>query len=366
MADAAGDAALLYRLEGDEFGVLAAHDASRALELATRLVHAFQAPLAVGGLSLELGLAVGVAVAGEDADTIEELLRRADVALAAAKDDHSGVALYAPDRDRFSRRRLALMGDLRRAIADGEVRPYFQPQVDLRTGVVTGAEALVRWTRPDGSMVPPLDFIPSAERSGLIKPLTVHVLAGALDAQQRWAANGTNIRMAVNLSARSLLDPDLVGDVEQALELAGAAAAGLELEVTESAIMAEPDRARRTLQRLDELGVRLAIDDFGTGHSSLAYLSRLPVHVVKIDRSFVLRLHDDPAAELIVRMTVDLGHSLGLTVVAEGIEDDDTRRRVRDLGCDVAQGFLWSPAVPADGFPGAAAAVSARLLTAPA
>jgi EAL domain-containing protein (putative c-di-GMP-specific phosphodiesterase class I) len=170
----------------------------------------------------------------------------------------------------------------------------------------------------------------------------------------------------VNLSARSLLDPDLVGDVEQALELAGAAAAGLELEVTESAIMAEPDRARRTLQRLDELGVRLAIDDFGTGHSSLAYLSRLPVHVVKIDRSFVLRLHDDPAAELIVRMTVDLGHSLGLTVVAEGIEDDDTRRRVRDLGCDVAQGFLWSPAVPADGFPGAAAAVSARLLTAPA
>jgi EAL domain-containing protein (putative c-di-GMP-specific phosphodiesterase class I) len=291
-------------------------------------------------------------------DSVEELLRRADVATYTAKGSPTGFAVYRPERDHFSRRRLALAGDLRRAIADGELQPYFQPQVDLHTGSVVGAEALVRWVRHDGSTIPPQDFIASAERNGAIKPLTQSVLTAALAAREQWVADGLPVRMAVNLSARSLLDPELVADVRRSLAAAGTAPGCLELEVTESAIMADPDRARRTLERLGDLGIRIAIDDFGTGYSSLAYLSRLPVDTVKVDRSFIRNLGTDPAAEMIVRTTVDLGHNLGLAVVAEGIEDAATCVVLRDLGCETGQGFLWSPAVPAGDFPGTVASLT--------
>jgi diguanylate cyclase (GGDEF)-like protein len=351
MAAEVGETAMLGRLQGDEFGIVVDGDEAAAAELASRLVEAFRAPLQVDGLTLEVGLSAGVAVFTEEVEGVDELLRRADVATYIAKENGTGFALYRPDRDHFSRRRLALSGDLRQAIADGEVRPYFQPQVNLGSAAVVGAEALARWVRPDGSTIPPLDFIESAERGGTIKPLTLHVLAAALAAREQWAADGLTVRMAVNLSARSLLDPDLVADVGRALADAGAAPENLELEITESAIMADPDRARRTLERLGELGIRLAIDDFGTGYSSLAYLSRLPVHTIKVDRSFIRNIGSDPAAELIVRTTIDLGHNLGLAVVAEGIEDAATRDLLRGLGCETAQGFLWSPAVPAADFP---------------
>jgi diguanylate cyclase (GGDEF)-like protein len=358
LAEHAGDAAIAGRLQGDEFLIVVHDEVSRAMEIASELLAAFEAPLDVDGISLEVGLSAGVATAAEDVESLDELLRRADVATHAGKDNGVGFALYQPDRDNFSRRRLALTGDLRRAIADGTVRPYFQPQLDLRTGAVVGAEALVRWRREDGSFTSPMDFIPAAERSGAIKPLTLHVLACALEAQRTWAAAGTCVRVAINLSARSLIAPELLAEVERGLERAGVAPADLELEVTESMIMADPDRARRTLERLGDLGIHLAIDDFGTGYSSLAYLSRLPVHTVKIDRSFVKDLESDPAAELIVRATIDLGHNLGLTVAGEGIEDEATRIRLRDLGCDTAQGFLWSPAVPAEDFLAVAAAAA--------
>jgi diguanylate cyclase (GGDEF)-like protein len=359
------DAALLTRMQGDEFLVAVEADAASALELASGLVIAFEAPLELDGLSLEVGLSAGVATATPDVDGPDELLRRADVATNAAKENGVGFALYQPDLDKFSRRRLALSGDLRRALADGSVRPYFQPQLDLRTGAVVGAEALVRWRRDDGSFVPPMDFIPAAERSGAIKPLSQHMLVSALAAQRTWAQAGTCVRVAVNLSARSLTSPTLIDYVRRSLEQAGVAPHDLELEVTESAIMVDPDRARRTLERLGDVGIRLAIDDFGTGYSSLAYLSRLPVHTVKVDRSFVKELGTDPAAEMIVRTTVDLGHNLGLTVVAEGIEDEATRVRLRELGCDTAQGFLWSPAVPAEDFLGTAASLAAPLSVQP-
>jgi diguanylate cyclase (GGDEF)-like protein len=357
MADEVGETAMLGRLQGDEFGIVVDGDEAAASELAGRLVQAFRAPLHVDGLSLEVGLSAGVAVLAGEVDGVDELLRRADVATYIAKENGAGVALYRPDRDHFSRRRLALSGDLRQAIADGEVQPYFQPQVDLDSGVVVGAEALARWVRPDGTTIPPLDFIESAERSGAIKPLTLHVLAEALAARAQWAADGPTVRMAVNLSARSLLDPELVADVERALSRAGAAPEHLELEITESAIMADPDRARRTLERLGDLGIRLAIDDFGTGYSSLAYLSRLPVHTIKVDRSFIRNVGSDPAAQTIVRATIDLGHNLGLAVVAEGVEDVATRDLLRGLGCETAQGFLWSPAVPRAVFPGTVSAL---------
>jgi diguanylate cyclase (GGDEF)-like protein len=350
MAGAIGDTAMLARLHGDEFGVVVDGDETVAAELAGRLVEAFQAPLQVDAIALDVGLSAGVAALTDEVDSVEELLRRADVATYTAKGNGTGFAVYRPERDHFSRRRLALAGDLRRAIADGELQPYFQPQIDLRTGSVVGAEALVRWVRPDGSTIPPMEFIASAERGGAIKPLTQCVLAAALAAREQWAADGLEVSMAVNLSARSLLDPELVADVGRALAHAGTAPASLELEVTESAIMADPDRAQRTLESLGDLGIRVAIDDFGTGYSSLAYLSRLPVHTVKVDRSFIRALGSDPAAEMIVRTTIDLGHNLGLAVVAEGIEDASTRILLRDLGCETAQGFLWSPAVPANDF----------------
>jgi diguanylate cyclase (GGDEF)-like protein len=357
MATEIGGAAMLGRLQGDEFGIVVEGDEAAATELAGRLVEAFRAPLHVDGLSLEVGLSAGVAVFTDEVDGVDELLRRADVATYIAKENGAGFAVYRTDRDHFSRRRLALSGDLRQAIADGQVQPYFQPQIDLGSGDVVGAEALVRWVRPDGTIIPPLDFIGAAERGGAIKPLTLHVLAAALAARQAWLADGLTVGMAVNLSARSLLDPELVDDVERALTETGAAAEVLELEITESAIMADPDRARTTLERLGDLGIRLAIDDFGTGYSSLAYLSRLPVHTIKVDRSFICSLGSDPAAEMIVRTTIDLGHSLGLAVVAEGVEDTATRDLLRGLGCETAQGFLWSPAVPADDFGGTVAAL---------
>jgi diguanylate cyclase (GGDEF)-like protein len=363
IAESVGDRGTLGRLQGDEFLVVVSGDATEALDLAGRVVAAFDPPLDVDGLSLEVGLSAGVAVATDDVDGIDELLRRADVATYTAKENGTGFALYQPHRDNFSTRRLTITGDLRHAIDAGQVRPFFQPQVHLATGAVVGAEALVRWHRADGTLVPPLDFIPAAERSGAIKPLTAHMLAGALDAQRAWAAAGVDVRVAVNVSARSLLDPQLVADVRDALARARVEPPDLELEVTESAIMVDPDRARRTLERLGDLGIHLAIDDFGTGYSSLAYLSRLPVHTVKIDRSFVGQLETDPAAELIVRTTADLGHNLGLTVVAEGIEDAATRDRLEALGCDSAQGFLWSPAVPAEEFLPLVAELSGRRLT---
>jgi diguanylate cyclase (GGDEF)-like protein len=341
---------MVGRLESREFGLIVDGGEADAVERAEHILDAFESPLHIGGLTVAVAVSAGIAVKVPDVESSEELSRRAHVALRSAKREGTRLAVYDRDADRVSRRRLLLVGDLRRAIADGEIRPYFQPQLDLLTGKVVGAEALVRWLRPDGTLIPPMDFIGESESTGVIKPLTRHVLGAALSAQRSWAELGTPVRVAVNLSARSLLDPDLVDDVHVALMQAGVPASMLELEVTESAIMADADRARATLVRLGGLGVRLAIDDFGTGYSSLAYLSRLPVDAVKIDRSFVKALDSDPAAELIVRMTVDLGHHLGLDVVAEGIEDETCRDRLRALGCDTAQGFLWSPAVPAERF----------------
>jgi diguanylate cyclase (GGDEF)-like protein len=355
--------AIVGRLESHEFGLIVDGSAVDAELLAERILDAFESALEIDGLSVEVALSAGIAAKTCDVHSSEELARRAHVALRVARTEARGFAVYAPDGDRSSRQRLTLVGDLRRSLAEGEIRPYFQPQFDLRTGAVVGAEALVRWIRPDGTVVAPMAFIGEAETSGVIKPLTRHVLAAALSAQRCWAELATPVRVAVNLSARSLLDPDLVDDVRGALERAGVPGSALELEVTESAIMADADRARATLVRLGDLGVRLAVDDFGTGYSSLAYLSRLPVDAVKIDRSFVKALGSDPAAELIVRMTVDLGHNLGLEVIAEGVEDQAGRDRLRGLGCDAAQGFLWSPAVPAADFLATVARFSTPALT---
>ena len=339
----------VFRLQGDEFVTLldsaCPHD---ALVYAEGLAQAFQEPFLAGGLDLEVGLSAGVAVAARGECTTDELLRRTDVAMYEAKRNRTGAALYEPSADGGEEVRQVILADLRRALTAGDLEVHYQPQVSLRTGAVMSLEALVRLRRADGTLVPPDAFISQAEHSGLILPLTLHVLGTALADCRRWIDElGYQGRVGVNLSARTLHYRSLVSDVGQALADAGVDPGRLELEITESGLMSDPAGAHRTLSALHALGVDILIDDFGTGYSSLAYLGRLPVDGVKIDRSFVAGMTDSHTDAVIVRSTIDLGHNLGLRVVAEGVEDEATRACLAGLECDVGQGWLWSKAVPA-------------------
>jgi EAL domain-containing protein (putative c-di-GMP-specific phosphodiesterase class I) len=246
--------------------------------------------------------------------------------------------------------RLAIAAELRRVLADpvlaDQVVPYFQPKARLLDGQVHAVEALVRWQHPLRGLVPPDDFIPIVESTDLVRPLTLHVLDRSLRQAATWAAAGRPLVVAVNLSARNLLDPRLVDDVRALLLGHGLPASSLSLEITESAVMDDPVRAQSVLEGLAALGVQLSVDDFGTGYSSLAYLARLPVSEVKVDRAFVRRMTTERRDAAVVRSVVDLGHSLGLRVVAEGVEDQDCYDALRDMGCDIAQGYLLSRPLP--------------------
>jgi EAL domain-containing protein (putative c-di-GMP-specific phosphodiesterase class I) len=265
-----------------------------------------------------------------------------------AKETHSGSRLYTPDRDPNSRRRLTLLSDLRSAIDNGDLLLHYQPKADLHTGRVTDVEALVRWLHTDLGLVPPNDFIPLAERSGLIAPLTEYVLREAIEHTARWQRQGIDLRVSVNLSVRSLMDLELPSRVEALLVEAGLPASKLVLEITESTIMADPVRAMRVLQPLADMGVGLSIDDFGTGYSSLAYLRQLPISEIKIDRSFVTHMTTDDNDAVIVRSTIELARNLGLEVVAEGVETAEAWDALASLGCDYVQGYFLSKPLPAD------------------
>jgi EAL domain-containing protein (putative c-di-GMP-specific phosphodiesterase class I) len=265
-----------------------------------------------------------------------------------AKEDRSGCELYLAERDEYSPHRLALAAELRRALDERELKVYYQPKAILTNGDVEGVEALVRWLHPERGLLPPDEFIPLAEHTGLIGPLTLYVLDEALKQCREWRDMGMNISVAVNMAMRNLLDlnfPDRVTEILQKWRLAPTT---LELEITENTIMADPFRAMAVLRRLSEMGVKLSIDDFGTGYSSLAYLKRLPVDAVKIDKSFVLSMSADGSDGAIVRSTIDLARNLGLRVVAEGVETSDIWAELRELGCDLAQGYLISRPVPGD------------------
>lgn len=340
------------RLGGDEFGILALRPrlAIDALALADRLRAALRDPFTVDGVLLEIDASAGVALAPVHGGDAETLIRRADIALYAAKDAHTGVGLYAFAHDHHSPQRLQLVAELRRAIGAGELVCFYQPQAVLATGLLCGAEALVRWRHPTRGLLGPETFVPLAERSGLIRDLTRQVLAQALAQCRAWHEQGAELAVSVNITSRDLLDLNLPDEVASLLAAAGLDACFLELEITESTILADPVRARTVLGRLGDLGVRLAIDDFGTGASSLGYLKRLPVDVLKIDRSFVLSVDTDEENATIVRSTITLGHNLGLSVVAEGIETEAAWWILRRFGCDVGQGhFLGRPA-PAASF----------------
>jgi EAL domain-containing protein (putative c-di-GMP-specific phosphodiesterase class I) len=261
------------------------------------------------------------------------------VAMYTAKRSNRGYAMYSPEFDQHSPERLAVVGDLRRAIDNDELALVYQPKVSLESGRCIGAEALIRWHHPQRGMVPPDQFIPLAEQTGLIQPLSRWVLSTALRQARAWHDAGVDIPIAVNLSMRDLHDPELPDTVAELLAKWDVAPTRLMVEITENGLMADPARALQTVIGLRTMGIRIAIDDFGTGYSSLAYLKRLPVDELKIDRSFVRELAADQDDLAIVRSTISLGHDLGLRIVAEGVEDAATLDLLAELGCDVGQGY---------------------------
>ncbi|WP_328671561.1 putative bifunctional diguanylate cyclase/phosphodiesterase [Streptomyces sp. NBC_00328] len=335
------------RLGGDEFAVLlpVADSTTSATRVARNLVAALGSPLDLDGLTLVLEASAGLAVFPDHALDAEGLLRRADIAMYQAKRDRTGVEVYESKRDSNTPDRLGLLGDLRRALDTGDVELHYQPKVRF-DGQVAGLEALVRWVHPERGKVPPDEFIAIAESSGLMPHLTEYVLETALGQVARWRAQGLYVPVAVNVSPRDVHTPGFAGAVAARLARHGVPAGALQLEITEHVLLEDPQRAADTLAALTGHGVKMSLDDFGTGYSSLVHLRRLPVSELKIDRSFVARLAVDAEDAEIVRCTVDLAHSLGLLVVAEGVEDDETWERLRDLGCDAVQGWLVAAAMP--------------------
>jgi diguanylate cyclase (GGDEF)-like protein len=341
---------IVARLGGDEFALLlAGADAVTAQDVATRIAKAFEAPLTLDDQTVDLSAGLGIAcwpAHGADADT---LLSRAEVAMYAAKRRTAGAQLYEPALDNASGETLSLLSELRQAVEGGQLRLFLQPKVDLASGALCGAEALVRWQHPVRGLVPPVQFIPFAEQTGFIRQLTLWMCHEVARHQAALAAMGV-ARISINLSTRDLLDVELPEKLDTILALHRASAKGLCLEITESAIMDDPERAEATLHRLAERGFKLSIDDFGTGYSSLAYLKRLPVHELKIDKSFVMAMARDASDAKIVRSTIDLAHGLGLTVVAEGVENAGIQAELAALRCDEAQGYHLSRPLAIDAF----------------
>lgn len=335
------------RLGGDEFALaLPETDRERAGVAAHRVVQALERPLTVDGHPLHVGASVGVAVFPQHGDTPGELLRRADIAMYAAKSSGVSHTLYDEKDDRETLKRLSLVSELRRALQQGILVIHYQPEVDLATGAVVRVEALARWPHASRGLITPSEFIPAAERSGLITPLTEWVLTTVLRQAREWRRQGIRVPIAVNLSARNLFDAEFADLVARLLRAHEGEASWLVFELTESAVMNDAAHGAAMLHRLRDMGIRLAIDDFGTGYSSLAYLQRLPVHDIKIDRSFVGTMLTDIGSQSIVRATIELAHSLGFELVAEGVESDDIAKRLSELGCDVGQGYQFAKPMP--------------------
>lgn len=337
------DTGTVARLGGDEFAiVLTAADVDEVRAFARAIVNALRAPIEFEGQPIDVAASIGIALYPEDGIDAGTLMRRADIVMYVAKRSTGSFAFYDARYEVAQRQHLSLLGELRRAVEASELRAYYQPKIDLASGRIGGVEALVRWRHPTRGLVPPAEFMPYAEQTGFIRVITRWMLAVTLRQCGRWAADGTPLQVAVNISARDLMSrdlPQLIGDLLRSHRVPPPLVC---LEITESSFMEDPDLALATLRALHALGVRLAIDDFGTGFSSLAYLKRLPLDELKIDRTFVMGMAEDRDDRMIVRSTIELAHNLGLKVVAEGVETDACLDELRALGCDLAQGYLIS------------------------
>ena len=344
------DPETVARLGGDEYAVVIPRLAhlKEASQIIRKIEKALEAPFMLEGLKIEVRGSMGIAFYPEHGTDADTLLQRADVAMYAAKRNRAGFLVYSPRYDEYSPQRLTLMGELRHAIENEGLVLHFQPKVDLKSGRIGETEALVRWVHPKHGVMLPDEFIPLAERTGLIKPLTLWVLNKALKQCSAWEQAGLKLGVAVNLSAQALFDLELPDIVAGALAAHEVSPGHLILEITESMIMVDKERALQILQRLSEMGVRIAIDDFGTGYSSLSYLSKMPIDEIKIDKSFVLDMHENKSNAAIVHATIELGHNLGLSVIGEGVESADSLARLHALGCDAAQGYYLTKPLDAN------------------
>src|SRR4051812_7295602 len=338
------------RLGGDEFAILIEDaDGSAALRVAHKILAALEQPIAYEDQPLDVGTSIGIAHFphhGSDAGT---LLRNADIAMYVAKRNKSGYAIYDPEYDTHQQQHLSLLSEIRSAVERNELRVYYQPKISLSSSAAAAVEALLRWQHPVRGFIPPAEFIPFAEQTGFIRVLTRWVLEEAIRQCGTWHAKGVALKVSINLSTRDLMNRELPDMIAGLLHKHGTPAGMICLEITESGFMEDPAYAQKVLERLNALGVMLSIDDYGTGYSSLSYIAKLPVDELKIDRSFVMHMKDDSTTSMIVRSTIELGHSLGLKVVAEGVEDEQSLELLRELGCDHAQGYYMSrPLPPAD------------------
>jgi diguanylate cyclase (GGDEF)-like protein len=339
--------AFLARMRGDEFAILGnVGDTDGAEKFALQIVEVLDVPFGIGGILIDVNSTVGISMYPQHGQDCAQLMRRADVAMNDAKKSAQRYGFYRREQEEQRAQRLAMIGELRQAIAANQLTLYYQPKIDMRSGEICGVEALVRWNHPQRGILPPDEFVALAEHSGLIKPLTDWVIGSALRQSSIWRQHGLAVPIAVNLSANNLRDPKLIRKTEQVLREFGATTGWLEFEITEGAVMEDPTSALEILKRLREIGMTLFIDDFGTGYSSLGYLKKLPVHSVKIDKSFVIDMIDDQDSEAIVRTTINLGHELGLAVVAEGVETRTALDRLGGLGCDAAQGYFIGKPMP--------------------
>jgi diguanylate cyclase (GGDEF)-like protein len=338
---------IVARLGGDEFAVLLPGDASEgAQRVATHLLKTLEQPIMIEGQLVDVGASMGIVAFPQHGTDMNVLMRRADIAMYVAKRSNTGYALYDEKHDENGAERLSLMSELRQAVEHNQLTLHYQPKLDLATGTVKYVEALVRWDHPTRGFVAPDQFIPFAEQTGYIKVISQWVADKAIGQCAAWHAAGIDLAVSVNVSARELIQSTLPDTFSALLAKHAVAPEMLWIEITESAIMDDPNHAIETLDRLHALGIRLAVDDFGTGYSSLSYLKRMPVDELKIDKSFVIgmALHKDD--ETIVRSTIDLAHNMGLKVVAEGVENEEVLERLRELRCDLVQGYHLTRPLP--------------------
>lgn len=336
----------LARMGGNEFAILLTHDGSgddAATALAKRIHQNLETPFLLGESSIEVAVSIGITLYPEQGTEVDTLVQQAEIAMSAAKKNQSGSVIYSLDLSEENPRRVLLVSELRHAIDHDQLELYYQPKISMQTGAMVSAEVLVRWTHPEYGSIPPGEFVGLAEQGRLINILTQWIIRTAIKDSEHWHKNGLNIGMAINISARDLNDPDLPNQIARILAEYEVKPEWFTLEITESSIMEDPVRAMGILNHLSGMHFSLSIDDFGTGYSSLAYLSKLPVREVKIDQTFVQGMARNRDDSVIVGATIDLGHNLGLKVVAEGVEDKQTWQLLKQRGCDIAQGYFMSP-----------------------